>query len=765
VRQLFEPVVVGAGPEERARLMRGAAALSAALFDFERAAEAVSADPSHGTLHGLFWLTANVAETAPLLLAVDDLHWCDEPSLRFLAYLGRRLEGLPVFLLAATRASEAGAVSGLLDELVSDPAADVVRPRSLTVTAVDELLREALGVHVEREFSGAIHDWTGGNPLFVHELVRVVRARGIPPTSAGARHVRGLAPETVARFVARRLESLGATAAALATSVAILGEQADLTHAAELAGLGLPEAELTARSLRHIDVLRPGEPLAFVHPLVRSAVYESLDPSERDAQHRRAARLYADAGAPIEQVASHLLATRPAGESALIGPLREAARHAIAGGAPDVAATYLARALAEPPDAAERAGVLLELGTAEARARPNQALTHLNQALELTQDDPAIGDTAAALAQALSSLGRMVEAVETLERVVERVRVPAVARRLEADLIWHAGYHPDTHRRGQEYLARHKDVEASDLVGRQLRGLRASARARAGDEPAEALADARRALAGGLLLREHDAPAFSVPVSVLVLLDRFDEALDVFADALDQARRMGAVYLFTMTSMLRADLWWRIGELGEAEADARNEAQADVFGRVFPLNRCLADVLIERGRLDEAAAALTEAEAPHGENLGTWPWTLFRATRGRLRILQGRVDEGVDDMLTAGQWLHALGSRNPAFSPWRSEAALGLAKLGQREHALRLAHEEVTLARRWGAPRTIGIALRAVGLAEGGDGGVDLPDRRGGDAQRRVRQAQDRLDGHYSTSASSGRMRTSTPSSWPRMRG
>src|SRR5947199_45607 len=83
----------------------------------------------HGTLHGLFWLTANVAELAPLLLAVDDLHWCDAPSLRFFAHLGRRLQGLPVLLLAGTRPSEPGAGSALLDELLAEPAAGVLRPR------------------------------------------------------------------------------------------------------------------------------------------------------------------------------------------------------------------------------------------------------------------------------------------------------------------------------------------------------------------------------------------------------------------------------------------------------------------------------------------------------------------------------------------------------------------------------------------------------------------------------------------------------------
>jgi predicted ATPase len=60
---------------------------------------------SFDLLHGLFWLTANLAQ-APLMLVIDDLHWSDAPSLRFLAYLMPRLEGLPLLVVAALRPAE-----------------------------------------------------------------------------------------------------------------------------------------------------------------------------------------------------------------------------------------------------------------------------------------------------------------------------------------------------------------------------------------------------------------------------------------------------------------------------------------------------------------------------------------------------------------------------------------------------------------------------------------------------------------------------------
>ena len=77
-------------------------------------------------------------------------------------------------------------------------------------------------------------------------------------------------------------------------------------------------------------------------------------------------------------------------------------------------------------------------------------------------------------------------------------------------------------------------------------------------------------------------------------------------------------------------------------------------------------------------------------------------------------------MLDAGRRFEALGGRNPAFMAWRSHAALALLQLGERDEARRLAAEELELARTWGAPRALGAALRAAGLAEGGADGLAL---------------------------------------------
>ena len=103
-RRLFEQPVGSASEEERQKLLAGAAGLSARLVGQEGPeVVAQDGDAAFGALHGLYWLTVNLADRGPLVLVVDDAHWADPPSLRFLGYLSRRLDGLPVLLLAAAR--------------------------------------------------------------------------------------------------------------------------------------------------------------------------------------------------------------------------------------------------------------------------------------------------------------------------------------------------------------------------------------------------------------------------------------------------------------------------------------------------------------------------------------------------------------------------------------------------------------------------------------------------------------------------------------
>jgi hypothetical protein len=105
VRQLVDPLLRGAAQERRRRLLDGADAAVAALR-LERPGEAPGTGSEFAALHGLYRLFANLAEEQPLLMMVDDAHWADTASLRFLAFVGPRLPELPVLLLIAAREGE-----------------------------------------------------------------------------------------------------------------------------------------------------------------------------------------------------------------------------------------------------------------------------------------------------------------------------------------------------------------------------------------------------------------------------------------------------------------------------------------------------------------------------------------------------------------------------------------------------------------------------------------------------------------------------------
>jgi DNA-binding CsgD family transcriptional regulator len=723
VRQLFEARLTAQSEDERRRLLVGAARLAAPLFEFGEASEALAPgeDVSHTTLHGLFWLTANLAERGPALLAVDDLHWCDSPSMRFLSYLARRLDGLPVVLAACVRTGEPGADATILSALESEPLATVVRPAPLSLDAVAQLLQARLARDPAPEFVQTVHTSCAGNPFLLNELVHAVLAEGIEPSANAAARVGDLGPESLARFVLQRLRQLGAPAQTLARAVAILGEGSDLALAAALAELDLENAAGAAAGLVRSEVLRPRLPLAFVHPVLRAAVYADLSDPERELGHLHAAELLAKDGAAPQRVAAHLLHVSPQARASVVATLREAADRATDEGAADVARSYLERALAEPPDADERADVLFELGSAELRAGLPGALGHLDEAYRLVQGQPRSAEVALALANAhFAEDVDLFEAAEGLRRTIEGLKPTdtALAQRLEAELIMWARFDARLYPMARERLARIGDGVSDDtLGGRFLLVLLASELARTGESPEKARLLVQRALAGGLLLGDESWQPYVVAVAVLVSLDDLDTAVRLYTDWLELARKRGSPFAFAHASSFRAMAMLRRGDLAEAEADARAGLDAPLpLAFTYAL---LADVLAERGDLAEAIGTLDRA-GPPDENRPTYQTSVLLEPRARLRIASGDTAQGLADLLAAGERMESFGVRNPSYSSWRSEAALVLLGLGDHSEARRLVGEEVELARRWGAPRPLGAALRVAGLVDGGDDGLEL---------------------------------------------
>lgn len=348
VRHLFEGVLGSATPGDRRRLLSGAAGHAATLFEPAQAAPSSPAESSFALLHGLFWLTANVAAERPLLLAIDDLHWSDRPSLRFVEYLSRRLEGLPVVLAVTLRPDEPGADAVLLDAFLAGLEVTRLEPHPLSEAASAQVVRAALSRDADPEFCRSCHRASGGNPLLLRELVRTLEDERVAPTAAATGAVLQLGARALSRSVGLRLRRLGSAVAGFAQAAAVLGDGASVRHAAALAGLADDDAYGAVAALSQLDVLRPEGSVEFVHPLVRAAVYANLHAGERERPHARAAQVLADAGERAERVAAHLLLVPPCGNETTVATLQMAARSSLASGDARAATSYLRRALAEP---------------------------------------------------------------------------------------------------------------------------------------------------------------------------------------------------------------------------------------------------------------------------------------------------------------------------------------------------------------------------------------------------------------------------------
>src|SRR4051794_29220958 len=354
VRQLFETRLAAATADERAELLSGAAGLSGSLFaTAPTSSSGDGAESSFAMLHGLYWLAANIASRKPTLLVVDDLHWADEPSLRWLAYLAHRLDGLPILLLTGTRPPEQANLTALVTEVLSDPGAVAIRPGKLGQASAARLARERLAVEPDPIFAAALQTGSGGNPLFLIALLDALSREGISPTADQASYVIELGPQAIGRGIASRLARLPVEAAQLLRAAATLGDRTELPLAAVLAGLEPKGALSAASALVTADLLRHENPLEFIHPVVRTAVLEGMSAAERVRAHRRAAEALLDAGALPEQAAAHLLQTIPDHDAFVVATLRLAAGRSLAHGAPQAAVAYLRRALAEPPSPAD----------------------------------------------------------------------------------------------------------------------------------------------------------------------------------------------------------------------------------------------------------------------------------------------------------------------------------------------------------------------------------------------------------------------------
>ncbi|MDW5598701.1 LuxR C-terminal-related transcriptional regulator, partial [Conexibacter stalactiti] len=566
-----------------------------------------------------------------------------------------------------------------------------------------------------------------------------------------------------------QLSRLGPLATRLAHAGAVLGDGAPLRQAARLAEADLDDAAAAADQLLAGGILARVDPLAFAHPIVRASLHDELAPATRARMHAAAARLLSDERADSERVAAHLMRALPAGDADAVELLQAAAAQARARAVPESAVRYLRRALEEPPAQRQRGALLAQLGRAESAAGLPEATETLTQALALAPTPVARADTLLWIGRARFAAGALKEAAAAFDRGLAELGADTMTggrpARRATDLL-PAGDDRGAGRGGDETNA-HADGDAAaraalheltvelragfisaarfetslrpeaqrrlapllatpaDGTTRGERALLAEVALEQGIRsapPAEAVATAMRAWAGGRILDELDAQGIvlSQIAATLTWSDAFAESQLVLDEAVAHAERNGATQQLATASYLRAWPQYYCGDLAAAERDAARALATPGWKMYEPAARAVvALVALERGDLATAERMLDVPDAAE-RWAGSIPYAMLLEAEGRMLLLRGDAAGALRAFEGCGALISAMDTTHP-FTPWRSQVALAQLRAGARARAAALAAEEAELARALSLARPLGAALRVAGLAaDSGERRIEL---------------------------------------------
>ena len=712
VHQLLEHVMRVADAERRARLFSGAAERAAALFG---PAAVEDADPEYGVLSGLYWLVANLADERPLVLRVDDLHWADTASLRFLEFLGRRIEGLRVLVATTIRTGEPGADSELIVALKAAPASETIKPEALSRQAVSEILVGALDATPAESFLDATWRATRGNPLLVTVLAREAAAAGLSGRASESTGLAELAAGGVAPAIGNRLRALPAESVTVARVAAVIGERARREDLVGLCELSSPAVTEALGRLAEVEIVEPGGKWTFKHPLVLAAVAELIPPREREQLHRRAAMLLRERGARPAEIALHWLATGPAADPVAVEDLRRAAAEAVTEGAISTAVDLLRRALDEGAELSDRPQLLLELAELELRTLQPEGPERMQEALDagLPDEDAARGRAA---------LGKMLILVDPEAGLAEidaahattvdrGLRLRLQASLLEAMVLVDAV----SDERDARYQAIRDDPEPSVVELAHL----ASEEALRGTIPAGEVADlANRAAADTVLLREvgPGGATWNLLTHALRFVERPDEARRLLIEGARVVRRGGmraaGTFVDQSWGYWHRDFGSAARGLAHAQAGYESILDARLPISAWSLTSIMAENMVLLDRVAEADALLDE---PLGAAEHTFVEPFALTARGYVRMMNGRPEEAERDLRRVVEILDEHGWHAPAAARGRMRLAELLAGTGREDEALELTAEDARWAERAGTKGVLGCVLRVRALAQRGD--------------------------------------------------
>ncbi|MHB9857817.1 ATP-binding protein [Streptomyces sp. YIM S03343] len=744
LRQLLQPALVTLLPEEAREYLGDWYDLAGPALGVTDPGER-QADPQ-GVVDGLVAAVRRLVEREyPLVLLIDDAHWADQETLRWLAAFAERLGDLPVLVVVARRTVDvSGTGARLLDAVAAAARGPVSDLAALTPDATAGLTRATLGPHADAPFCREVWAVTAGNPYETVELLAKVLDTELEPVEAQAGDLRALNRSARGGGLVSRLKSLGIDATRFAWAAAILGTGITVALVAKLATMDERDAARCAELLCTARILTEPDPanrqpadgdLVFVHPLIATAVYNSIPEALRTAMHGIAAKVVTDSGSGAAAASRHLLQVHPDDDGEVVDQLREAAREHLAVGAPDAARRCLERALREPPASDIHAHVLYELGCATLLTAPATTIGHLRAALGMPGLDSATRvDAVVRLSQALLHNDQLEDAVRTVEAEAARHEPGPVRLRLQAvQYMWegiHAGEGTSPGR--SERLA----GLAATCTGRDnaeralliLRGFDALAHGENAEEVAElcdrTLVNGRLAPGLGWTDTEWGIELLLMLANTYAYTDRLDRAEALYTEALRTYETAGWSGGHLALAHGYVGLGHRRrGRLREAETSLREALRlAERVGRGLPLYWTaicnLIDTLLARGHVDEAwSVAERHGFKPPYPSMIVLPDP--RSVRGRLLLAAGRTADGICELEAAEKAAALRGHHNPVMVPWAIDLARALA-VREPARAAQLAADARRQAEHFGTDTAIGEALRCAAALETGQRAVRL---------------------------------------------
>ncbi len=350
----------------------------------------------HRLFDGLSSFIAAATRIRPLVIVLDDLHWCDKPSLLLLAHLARRVRQSRLVIIGTYRDVElerSHPLAETISTLRREQLYERVLLRGLPIEEVRAFIEAVGGQETPGEFAELIYRETEGNPFFVAEILRHLAETGAIRHEGDAwvgtpESIASNLPEGVREVIGRRLDGLSSDCNAALTiaaampggfTVDVVGQVAELS---EDTMLDILDEALAAQVIRERRE-RPGT-YEFNHALIRQTLYGELSTPRRVRMHRRVGaaleqRFTDSIEAHLPELAYHAYEAAPGGDvEKAVGYARRAGDHAMEQVAYEEAARSYEMAvqaldLASDVDPAARADLLLALAGASERAGDSEA--------------------------------------------------------------------------------------------------------------------------------------------------------------------------------------------------------------------------------------------------------------------------------------------------------------------------------------------------------------------------------------------------------